>query len=95
MIFHDRITLGITCNNLFLCTYINTKNTRGSDLQDSNILYNHLETIYEELIQFRPENKEENKNTNKMAMTLSIVNDFLEQLCNINVQHQSYNASNN
>ena len=64
------------------------ENIRGYDILDSRALKNKLESLTEEVIQLRQENKKQHK-------TLNRVENFLEQLWYVNGKQKSYNASTN
>ena len=82
MIWCDSISFGQTCKTTHFISFSKySENIRGSDILDSHDLKTKLESLTEELIQLRQENKEQHK-------TLNRVENFLEQLCSGNGKQQ-------
>ena len=68
---------------------------RVSDLPDSHALKNQLESITEEVIGLRPENKKRQKTLDRVQKTPNNAENFLEQLCSGNGQQNIYTESTN
>ena len=71
------------------------ENIRGSDIPDGHALNNLLESLTEEVIELRQANKKQQNILNRVHKTLNNTGNFIQQLCYVNGQQQSYTASTN
>ena len=67
----------------------------GSDIPDGHALNNLLESLTEEVIELRQANKKQQNILNRVHKTLNNTGNFIQQLCYVNGQQQSYTASTN